>query len=179
MDTFVTTFLGRSQASRGKRQIITRVYSVWAVAFLTFHKGWVFFLKTPESASKRAPCWHPRTQHLAPDLVVHCSCQSASRDTQPRVFMTKGRFRGSPLSVHAKEPARRKQEVLETECLLMAGVIYQASARLSPDKHSWNWCQWSWNQSGLRWFPPRSVCGTKHPLRQPTATTGSHQLQYV
>lgn len=28
-------------------------------------------------------------------------------------------------------------------------------------------------------LPPRSVCGTKHPLRQPTATTGSHQLQYV
>lgn len=72
MDTFVTTFLGRSQASRGKRQIITRLYSVWAVAFLTFHKGCFFFLKTPGSASKRAPCWHPRTPPCSPLQLPKC-----------------------------------------------------------------------------------------------------------
>lgn len=148
-----------------------------------FPQRMVFFLKTLESASKRAPCWHPRTQHPAPDLVVHCSCQSASRDTQPRVFMTKGQIQGSPLSVHSKEPVRRKQEVLETETgvsLWLASFIRRAHGCLLINTPGTGASDPETSRVSVGSSPPpRSVCGTKRPLRQPTATTGSHQLQYV
>lgn len=162
MDTFVTTFLGRSQASRGKRQIITRLYSVWAVAFLTFHKGWFFFFEDTwkckqESALLTPPHPTPRTRPCSPLQLPKClegHTASSAYDKGPDSGVT---------SICPFQRTSEKETGGSGDgdgCLLMAGVIYQASARLSPDKHSWNWCQWSWNQSGLRWSPPPGVSAT-------------------
>lgn len=105
---FVTTFLGRSRASRGKHQIITSVYSVWAVGYLTFHKG-CFFEHLKVRA--RDPFVDPLSHKHTPNPLVHCSYQSASTVSS---VSDKGRVSGSLLSVHSGEPVRRKQEVQET-----------------------------------------------------------------
>lgn len=181
MDTFVTTFLGRSQASRGKRQIITRLYSVWAVAFLTFHKGCFFFFEDTWKCKQESPLLTPphptpRARPCSPLQLPKClegHTASSVYDKGPDSGVTSicpfqrtseketgGSGDGDGVSLWLASFIRRAHG-----CLLIntpgTGASDPETSRVSV---------------GL---PPRSVCGTKHPLRQPTATTGSHQLQYV
>lgn len=124
-----TTFLGRSQASRGKHQIITHVYSVWAVAFLTFHKG--CFLEDTWKCKQESPLLTslhptPHTQPYSPLQLPKCLEGHAASSVYD-----KGPVSGSRLSVHSKEPVRRKQEAQETETVSPYGWRHLSGKRMA------------------------------------------------